>query len=625
MSKVLQKIRSPKDLRELSRTELRQLSAEIRSLLIQTVSENGGHLASNLGAVELTIALHYVFPSLSDRIVWDVGHQSYTHKILTGRRESISTIRREGGLSGFPNRAESPYDPFTVGHASTSISAALGLAQGKRLAGEPGNVVAVIGDGALTGGMAYEGLNNAGRFPGNLIVVLNDNTMSISENVGSIAGYLASIRTKPGYLRAKSHVERTLDHLPVVGEPLHRGISRAKSMVKHMMYKGTLFEDMGFFYYGPFDGHNIDKLIEVFENTRSIPHPILIHVMTEKGKGYSFAEQSPDAFHGVSPFDVETGETPAAADSFSSVFGSCLCELAEKDSRICAVTAAMELGTGLSGFAQKFPDRFFDVGIAEEHAVTFSAGLAISGQRPVCAVYSTFLQRSYDQILHDAVLQNTHLVLAVDRAGIVGEDGETHQGIFDAAFLNTIPNVTVFSPVYYDDLRADLKKAIYECDGVAVVRYPRGRQLFRPHDYLPSQSLYHWGGEGKAAGTVLVTYGRLFSFTRRACELLRERGIPASVLRLDPVLPITAEAVKAISFAKDIFFFEEGTEQGGVGEHFATLLYRSGWHGNFHLKGITGFVKHAPMLKTLQKLGLDEYGMAEFVGSECKLWQRKND
>lgn len=625
MSKVLDKIRCPKDLRNLSRTELRQLSTEIRSLIIQTVSENGGHLASNLGAVELTIALHYVFPSLSDRIVWDVGHQSYTHKILTGRREQISTIRKEGGLSGFPNRSESPYDSFTVGHASTSISAALGLAQGKRLSGEPGNVVAVIGDGALTGGMAYEGLNNAGRFPGNMIVVLNDNTMSISENVGSIAGYLASIRTKPGYLRVKSRVERMLDRVPLVGAPVHRGISRAKSAVKHMLYKSTLFEDMGFYYYGPFDGHNIDKLIEVFENMKSIPHPVLIHVITDKGKGYPFAEQNPGAFHGVSPFDVETGETPVSGDNFSSVFGNCLCELAEKDTHICAVTAAMELGTGLTDFAARFPDRFFDVGIAEEHAITFSAGLAISSQLPVCAVYSTFLQRSYDQILHDAVLQDAHLVLAVDRAGIVGEDGETHQGIFDAAFLNTIPNVTVFSPVYYDDLRADLKKALYECSGVVVVRYPRGRQLFRPHEYLTGQSLYHWGKEGNPADVVLVTYGRLFSFTRKACELLLERGVSASVLRLDPILPISEETVKSISFAKSVFFFEEGTEQGGVGEHFATLLYRSGWHGSFYLKGIPGFVKHAPMLKTLHRLGLDEHGMADFVGSECGKWQRKND
>lgn len=625
MDRVLNRIHSPQDLKSLSRTELRKLSEEIRSLIIQTVSENGGHLASNLGAVELTIALHYVFPSLSDRIVWDVGHQAYTHKILTGRRERIATIRKEGGLSGFPNRFESPWDSFTVGHASTSISAALGLAQGKHLSGEPGNVVAVIGDGALTGGMAYEGLNNAGRFPGNIMVILNDNTMSISENVGSMAGYLASIRTKPGYLRAKSRVERTLDHIPVVGKPMHRGISRAKSAVKHMMYKSTLFEDMGFFYYGPFDGHNIDKLIEVFENTKNIPHPILIHVLTDKGKGYPFAEQDPGTFHGVSPFDVETGETPAAKDSFSSVFGGLMCELAEKDSHICAVTAAMELGTGLTEFAKKFPERFFDVGIAEEHAITFSAGLAVSGQLPVCALYSTFLQRGYDQILHDAVLQNAHLVLAVDRAGIVGEDGETHQGIYDTAFLNTIPNLTVFSPATYEDLRADLKKALYECEGVVVVRYPRGRQLFKPHDYVTTRGYYHWGAEERNPDVVLVTYGRLFSFTCRACEILREQGIEAAVLRLDPILPLSKEAVKQITFAKEIFFFEEGMEQGGIGEHFAMVLNRLGWKGAYHLKGITGFVKHAPMLKILHHLGLDETGMAEFVRSECSTWRKKRD
>lgn len=611
-------------MRRLSGAELRQLSGEIRSLIIKTTSENGGHLASNLGVVELTIALHYVFPTLNDRIVWDVGHQAYTHKILTGRRERIGTIRKDGGLSGFPNRAESPYDPFTVGHASASISAALGLAQGKLLAGEPGNVVAVIGDGALTGGMAYEGLNNAGRFPGNFMVVLNDNTMSISENVGSIAGYLASIRTKPGYLRAKGRIERFLDHVPLIGAPLHRGISHAKATLKKLLYHGTLFEDMGLRYYGPFDGHNIEKLIEVFENTKSIPSPVLIHVMTSKGKGYSFAEQDPGAFHGVSPFDVETGETPSSSDSFSSVFGACLCELAEKDRRICAITAAMELGTGLTGFAAQFPDRFFDVGIAEEHAVTFSAGVAATGQLPVCAVYSTFLQRGYDQILHDAALQNVHLVLAVDRAGIVGEDGETHQGIFDAAFLGTIPNLTVFSPVTYDDLRADLRCALYECGGVVVVRYPRGRQLFKPHDYLTSRSLYGQR-DGETAQVALVTYGRLFSYAYQACEALRAKGLAAVAYRLDPISPVSEETVKQITFVKEIFFFEEGAEQGGVGEHFEALLNRSGWRGAYHLRGIRGFVKHAPMLETLRKLGFDGDGMAEFVESECVTWQKRKD
>lgn len=623
MSNILSRIHSPQDLRGLTKTELRQLSAEIRSLIIRTVAANGGHLASNLGAVELTIALHYVFPSLDDRIVWDVGHQAYTHKILTGRRGEISTIRTKGGLSGFPNRTESPYDPFTVGHASTSISSALGLAEAKRLAGEPGNVVAVIGDGALTGGMAYEGLNNAGHFPGNFMVILNDNTMSISRNVGSMARYLASIRTKPGYLRAKNEVEQFLDKVPVVGKPIHRGISRSKTAVKHMLYNSNLFEDMGFNYYGPFDGHNIDKLVEVLENTKNIPHPLLIHVVTDKGKGYPFAEQNPGAFHGVSGFNVKTGQTSSSEDSFSSIFGNCLCELAEKDERICAITAAMELGTGLSRFASRFPTRFFDVGIAEEHAVAFAGGLAVGGSLPVCAIYSTFLQRSYDQILHDAVLQNAHVVLAVDRAGIVGEDGETHQGIFDAAFLNTIPGVTVFSPAYYEDLREDLRKALYECSGVVVVRYPRGGQLFKPHDLVPGKRLYAWGHKAEEAEVLLVTYGRLFSFTCRACELLKERGIAAAALRLDPVSPIGDDIVKEVDFTDKICFFEEGREQGGIGEHFAALLRRNGWKGEFHLKGISGFVKHAPMLETLGSLGLDERGMAEFVVTECETWRRK--
>ena len=619
----MDRIHSPEDLRSLTPEELRRLSVEIRTLIIRTVSENGGHLASNLGAVELTIALHYVFPSLNDRIVWDVGHQSYTHKILTGRSDRIGTIRTQGGLSGFPNREESPYDPFTVGHASTSISMALGLAEAKRLAGEPGNVVAVIGDGALTGGLAYEGLNNAGRFPGNFMVVLNDNTMSISRNVGSMAGYLATIRTKPGYLRAKSRVERVLDHIPGIGPRIHHGVSRMKSAVKRLLYRSTLFEDMGFRYYGPFDGHNIDKLIEVFEHTREIQHPMLIHVITDKGKGYSFAEQDPGTFHGVSPFDVATGETPVSGDNFSSVFGNLLCELAEKDEHICAVTAAMELGTGLSGFASRFPSRFFDVGIAEEHAVAFCGGLAAGGQLPVFAVYSTFLQRAYDQIVHDASLQNVHLVLAVDRAGIVGEDGETHQGVFDTAFLEAIPNVTVFSPSYYDDLRLDLKKALYECSGVAVVRYPRGRQLFRPHDYWPGRLFYTAAEAADPSQIILVSYGRLFAFTYEACDALRASGFDISCMRLDPILPLSAEVVKRIALSAEIFFFEEGMEAGGVGEHLNLLLSRAGWNGAFHLKGICGFVKHAPMEKTLAGLGLDGRAMADFVRSECRTCQRK--
>ncbi len=440
MSGLLNTIKSPEDLKGLSSEQLKRLCSEIRSCIIHTVSTNGGHLASNLGVVELTVALHRVFSSEKDRIVWDVGHQSYTHKMLTGRGDRISTIRTKDGLSGFPNREESPYDPFTCGHSSTSISSALGLAKAKELNGDDGYVVAVIGDGALTGGLAYEGLNNAGRLKRNFIVVLNDNKMSISRNVGSMARYLARIRTEPSYFRIKGNVENALDHIPVVGTPMHHVLTKSKSVLKQLLYNSTIFEDMGFYYYGPFDGHDLDKMIEVFTNVKSINHPVLLHVVTQKGRGYSYAEHNPGAFHGVSKFNIKTGKPLFSGPSFSAVFGDTLCGFAEdRSDRICAVTAAMQSGTGLTDFAKKFPERFFDTGIAEEHAVTFCGGLAVGGMLPVFAVYSSFLQRGYDQMIHDVALQHVKVVLAVDRAGVVGEDGQTHQGIFDASYLNTIP------------------------------------------------------------------------------------------------------------------------------------------------------------------------------------------
>lgn len=620
MEHLLEKIKQPGDLQKLSSTELEELCSEIREQIIQTVSHNGGHLASNLGVVELTVALHKVFHEPENKIVWDVGHQAYTHKILTGRREQLSTIRTRGGLSGYPNRAESSYDAFNVGHASTSISAAYGIAMAKKIQHEPGHVIAVIGDGALTGGLAYEGLNNAGRFTKNFIVILNDNTMSISRNVGAIARYLAHIRTMPGYLRAKGNVESILQKIPGIGGPVHHAISKSKAALKHLLYNNTLFEDMGFIYYGPFDGHNLQHMIEVLENAKKIDHPILLHVTTAKGKGYSFAEQNPGVFHGISQFDIETGKASLAGENFSSRFGDFLCEAAANDRKICAITAAMQIGTGLTEFGRKYPDRFFDVGIAEEHAVTFAGGLASGGMHPVCAIYSTFLQRGYDQIIHDAALQNLDVTFAIDRAGLVGEDGETHQGIFDAAFLNTVPNTTVFAPSYYDELYLCLKTAIYSCSGVTAVRFPRGSQLFRPHDFqATSDACCTYGDDG--AANILVTYGRLFSFACQAQQRLQKQGISLKIIKLNRIKPIAQQAVFEAANAQNVFFFEEGIQQGGVGEHFECMLYESGFEGKYHLQAITGFVKQSTMMESLHDLGLDEAGLVQTILHVTQNWQ----
>ena len=616
MGSLLNTIRSPKDLEGLTPQQMETLCSEIREQIIQTVSANGGHLASNLGVVELTVALHCVFHSDGDKIVWDVGHQSYTHKMLTGRLDRIGSIRTKGGLSGFPNRQESPYDPFTTGHSSTSISAALGLFKAKELKGEEGHVVAVIGDGALTGGLAYEGLNNAGRLHKNFIVVLNDNKMSISRNVGSIARYLARIRTEPSYFRMKGNVENLLYHIPGVGRPLRHALIQSKAILKQLLYNSTIFEDMGFFYYGPFDGHDVAKLTEVFANVKNIPHPVLLHVLTRKGKGYSYAEKDPGGFHGISCFDVETGKPAGGGESFSSVFGGSLCSLAASDERICAITAAMQEGTGLTEFSQKFPDRFFDTGIAEEHAVTFAGGLACGGMMPVFAVYSSFLQRGYDQIIHDIALQRVKAVLAVDRAGIVGEDGETHHGIFDAAYLSTVPGITIYSPSYYDELQSCLHQAIYCCGGLAAVRYPRGRQLFRPFDFHGSRNAYDLYGP-TAAKILIVTYGRLFSNACLALSSLKERGIDVGIVKLNRILPLDPEIVQTALAAERIFFFEEGIERGGVGERFASMLNRAGYSGSFRLRAVDGFVPHETMEQALAQLGLSAEGMTEMILSEC--------
>ena len=614
---MLETIDSPGAIAALSEQQLEALAGELRERIITTTSQNGGHLAASLGTVELTLALLKVFSPPNEPIVWDVGHQAYAYKILTDRRERFETLRQKDGISGFPNRQESPYDAMTAGHASTSISAALGLARAKELSGDKSCVVAVIGDGALTGGLSYEGLNNAGRLSRNLIVILNDNTMSISGNVGAMSRYLARIRTAPGYQRAKGRVERGLKKIPLIGNGLYRFLYGTKALVRHIFYGSNLFENLGFSYYGPLNGHNIGDLTDVFENVRQIERPVLIHIVTEKGHGYDPARENPDKFHGVSGFEIETGAIKPSEPSFSSAFGEELCSLAAECETICAATAAMAEGTGLSEFAQRYPARFFDVGIAEEHAVTFCGALAAGGMNPVFAVYSTFLQRGYDQLLHDAALQKIKLTLAVDRAGIVGADGATHQGLFDAAFLNTVPGIEVYSPANFIELRAMLRRCVMAKTGVYALRYPRGGEPEMPDswqaDALSSFSLF---SEGEI---LIVTYGRIFSEAAKAAERLSEKGIRAAVLKLNRIVPIDPDAVETAKSFRGVFFFEEGIKRGGIGESFAESLLKSGFGGRWQLFAVdNAFLPHMTTSEALEALSLDANGIVRQIENALK-------
>lgn len=609
----LEHINSPADIVSFTDEQLTELCSEIREKLITVVSKNGGHLAPNLGTVELTVVLEKVFNSKNDSIVWDVGHQCYTHKLLTGRADRFHTIRTENGISGFPKREESPYDAFNAGHSSTSISAAYGIARAKNILGIDGSTIAVIGDGALTGGMAYEGLNNAGRFNKNFIVVLNDNKMSISKNVGSIARYLRSFRIKKGYIRTKTKVERTLSRIPVLGTGTTKILRKIKSRIRHSLVQTTIFEDMGFSYYGPVDGHDIKNLTSVFESAKSINGPVLVHVITKKGKGYAMAESKPNIYHGISAFDIETGEPKSGSIDYSSVFGNKLIEMARENKNICAITAAMESGTGLSKFATEFKSRFFDTGIAEEHAVTFAGGLATQGVLPFFAVYSTFLQRGVDQIIHDIAMQNLHMVFAIDRAGLVGEDGETHQGVFDVALLNPVPNIVIYSPTYFEELEMDMEISVTENNAPVAIRYPRGTEPYKPDDFECTKNDFSFYGEPKS-DILLVTYGKIFGNVCKAYELLKEKGLNVFILKLNKIKPIPEEAIDASLKYKEIFFFEEGMAIGGIGEHFYNEISNRGFNGKFNLTAIDDiYVKHAKVESLLKKLNLDAEGMANTV------------
>ncbi len=582
MTEYLGKINSPSDLKKLKIAELPALAAELRLFLLETVSLTGGHLGSNLGAVELAIALHYSFDSPADKIVWDVGHQAYTHKILTGRRESFSTLRQYKGISGFPKRSESVHDAFGVGHASTSISAALGMAVAADISGTDNRSIAVIGDGSLTGGMAFEALNQAGHLKKNLVVVLNDNEMSISKNVGAFSSFISRKMTGRYYRDLKKEIQGLLRHIPAIGTDILHFAKRAENSLKSFLTPGALFEALGFDYLGPIDGHDLPQLIDIFKSIKKLDGPILVHVMTTKGKGYKPAEETPSRYHGVSPFDIVTGKAPSkpSAKSYTEVFGETIVQLAEDDSKIIAITAAMPDGTGLGKFAERFPERFFDVGIAEQHAMTFAAGLAAEGFRPVTAIYSTFVQRGYDQVFHDICLQKLPVTIAMDRSGVVGDDGPTHHGVFDVSYLRCLPGLTIMAPKDENELRRMLKTAVYHGAPIAL-RYPRGAGYGVNFD-AEIEPIEIGSGELLAEGSdlALIAYGSTVYPAIEAADMLMKRGISASVLNARFVKPLDKELILSVAASTGhIVTVEENALQGGFGSAILELLHDSGMNG----------------------------------------------
>lgn len=589
----------PKDLKNLSIDECKALAAEMREILVKTVAQNGGHLASNLGTVELSIAVHRAFESPKDKIIWDVGHQSYNHKLLTGRYECFDTLRQKDGISGFCRPDESVHDAFISGHSSTSVSAALGYAYAMKMTGSKNYAVAILGDGAATGGEFFEGLNNAGKSDTNIIVIINHNEMSISKNVGGLAKYLTTLRTKQKYIKTKGKVEKLLDNTPLVGNSLKNTIKASKNAVKNIVLRNsapTLFEDLGFSFVGPVDGHNVAELDYALSAAKSIGGPVIIHVNTVKGKGYAPAEHNPGGYHGVGAFDLETGNPDAvSSDSFSCVFGETITRLAAKSTRICAITAAMKYGTGLDRFARRYPKRFFDVGIAEQHAVTFAGGLAAAGMIPVFAVYSSFLQRGYDQVIHDLAVTNAHVVIGIDRAGIVGEDGETHQGIFDVSFLSAIPNVKIYSPGSYEELKKCTDRAVNTDTGVVCVRYPRGNDRSENESSYITTSFTH---EKNNSDTLIITYGRLYNEVCKARKKLIDSGISVDILKLVQINPIKSQVKSIVSEYKKVYFFEEGILNGSVGQRLASVCK------NVEVCAITDFVPQASVDEALDILGL---------------------
>ncbi len=606
----LGKLNLPTDLKKLNINELETLATEIRSKMIKTVSQNGGHLSSNLGVVELSIAMHKMFDSPNDKFVWDVGHQVYAHKLLTGRINEFDTLRTENGISGFCAPNESEHDTFYSGHSSTSISSALGIAEANKRLGKNDYTVAIIGDGALTGGMAYEALNNAGRSGTRLIVILNDNEMSISENVGSMARYLAVVRSKPEYNKLKAKTESTLNKIPLIGSGIAHFVSKIKSDIKSTMYESTFFEDLGFKYMGPIDGHNLEHLCEALDSAKLVNAPVLLHISTVKGKGYDFAEKSPSTYHGISKFNVETGEPVSGGANFSSEFGEELCLLAKENNKVCAITAAMALGTGLKDFSEKYSDRFYDVGIAEEHAVTFASGLAKGGMVPVVALYSTFLQRAYDQLVHDGTLQEQKVIIGVDRAGFVGEDGVTHQGLLDVSLVNSVPGVTIYSPFTFEVLRQDLRNAVKNASNLTIIRYPRGGETKIPDTYNITDNDFDYFDNNSSK--LVISYGRVTAEVINAVEQLKLKGINISIVSLNKIKPIDNEVYNIALKYNEIYFYEESVRSGSIGQSFADILFEKGYNGKYeHITVDDAFIPHATVKTLLKKYKLDTDSIVE--------------
>ena len=605
---ILDKIQKENDIQNIEKEDLPQLAGEIREFLIQKISENGGHLGSNLGVVELTMALHLSFHLPEDKMIWDVGHQSYTHKLLTGRRDGFDTLRKYGGMSGFPKRKESPCDAFDTGHSSTSISAGLGLAMASQLKGEDNYVISVIGDGSLTGGMAWEALNNASRLKRNYIIVLNDNNMSIAENVGGFSEYLNQIRTKEGYQNLKAGVENTLSRLPGRGEQLIRGIRKTKNSIKQFFVPGMLFEEMGLTYLGPYDGHNIDQLTRAFREAKQVNGAVLVHVCTQKGQGYEPAMRHPARFHGAEPFVIETGlpKKKRVKANYTDIFSTVMRKMGDREPNVVAVTAAMPDGTGLKRFRNMFPDRFFDVGIAEQHAVTFAAGLAAAGLKPVVAVYSSFLQRAYDQVIHDVCIQNLPVIFAIDRAGLVGSDGETHQGIFDLSYMSSIPNMCVMAPKNKWEL-SDMMKFALHYDGPISLRYPRGEAYdglarFRtPIEYGKWETIYD---ENEIA---LLAVGSMVKTSVEVRDRLREMGYGCTLVNARFVKPLDQEMLRTVQSEHNLLVtMEENVKAGGFGE--AVLEYLNEIKSKTRMISIAlpdDYVEHGNVDLLKQECGID--------------------
>lgn len=605
---------SPDLIKNLTLQEKIQLCKDLRRYIYDVTIKNGGHLSSNLGTIELTVVLHSVFETPKDKFVFDVGHQSYAHKIITGRMSDFQNLRCENGISGFPRPDESLHDAFIGGHSSISISAALGILKAMQLNNDNHHVIAVIGDGAFTGGEAYEGLNNAGKIGGNLIVVLNDNEMSISKNSGAVASYLTQMRSTKKYYDTKVKIKDMLSK-SAIGKELAKSVIGTKELVKFAIYQSNIFENLGFKYLGPIDGHNISELTEALTVAKMMQMPCIVHIKTVKGKGYRPAEQNSGEYHGISKQN-RTEEKNTVSENFSDVFGKYLVKLAEKDDKICAVTAAMKYGTGLQYFSKAFRNRFFDVGIAEPHALTFSCGLASQGMVPVFAVYSTFLQRAYDQIIHDAAIEKYHIVLSVDRAGVVGEDGETHQGIFDVSMLSSIPNVTIYSPNGISALKKSYDKAIYECDGIVAVRYPRG-VAFDDSKLIELGEIHNDGEyilykKATPSNSLVITYGRL-------TNNIEFDAADFDVLQLVKIYPLDDEIVDIIKNYQYIFFFEEGIKQGGIGEKLLVKLFENDFLGEYQIIAIDAkFVKCADSHRQLSLLNLDYESMKKIVSEKNK-------